>query len=132
MNILNKFAKVLLISSFTFIGVLKCQYLSHFTLKGKILQDTILDKCNGDRFILDMNRDSIIAMDNFGKVIWRTNPVKDAKLEDYRTKNPKIVQFYFDTLQTENKFEVIRIVYDNTQFGYLLKSSGKFIFLGQN
>jgi hypothetical protein len=132
MNITHLSIKIFVLSSFAITGLVRSQYLSHSTLKERIVHDTLVDKCNGNKFVLNKNRVSISALDSVGKILWESSPAEDSKLKEYRTKRRRIVQFCFDTLQTADKLEVIRIVYSNTQFGYLLKSSGKFIFLGQD
>jgi hypothetical protein len=61
--------------------------------------------------------------------LWKTDPVIDNKIEEYRVKRPVIVYFGFDL---DNGKEVILITYNNTQFGSLSKENGAFNFHGQD
>jgi hypothetical protein len=108
------------------------QYVSHYTEKDKIKIDTLLDKKNGDIFIIDKQRIFIKSIDKNGKLLWKTDPTVDNKLEKYRTDRPTIVYFSFGDYQTKSKKEVIWLTYNNTQFGYLDKADGKFNFQGQD
>ncbi len=97
-----------------------------------ILKDTLFDKYNGNIYVLDKKRIFITAYDKNGKVIWRTDPVKDAFIRKYRTDRPIIVSFEFGTESVNQKSEAIWIRYNNSQFGYLLKKNGKFRCQGQD
>jgi len=108
------------------------KYFSHYIEKDHIEKDTLADKNTGYKFIIDKERIYITAIDNTGKVIWRTDPVIDNKIEKYRVKRPVIVFFAFGPERTKEKREVIFISYNNSQFGYLDKTSGKFSFEGQD
>jgi hypothetical protein len=108
------------------------QYISHHTEKDRIKVDTLIDKKNGDKFIIDKQRVFITAIDKSGKLLWKTDPAIDNKLEKYRTDRPTLVYFSFGDDRTKSKKEVIWLSYSNTQFGYLDKKSGRFIFQGQD
>lgn len=108
------------------------QYVSHSTEKDRIKIDTLTDKQNGNRFIIDKQRIYITAIDKNGKLLWKTDPAVDNNLEKYRTDRPTIVYFAFGSNRTKSKKEVICLSYSNTQFGYLDKENGKFTFQGQD
>jgi hypothetical protein len=108
------------------------QYISHYTEKDKIKIDTLIDKKSGGKFIIDKERIFITAVDKDGKLLWKTDPAIDNKLEKYRTDRPTIVYFSFGDDRTKRKKEVIWLSYSNTQFGYLDKTNGKFTFEGQD
>ena len=107
-------------------------YTSHYTEKDNIKADTLVDKTTGNKFIIDKKRIYITAIDKTGKVIWKTDPAVDNNLEEYRVKRPTIVYFNFGSDRTKEKNEVISISYNNSQFGYLDKRTGKFFFEGQD
>lgn len=108
------------------------QYVSHYTEKDKIKIDTLIDQKSGNKFIIDKQRIFITSIDKNGKLLWKTDPAIDNKLEKYKTDRPTIVYFSFGDDKTKNKKEVIWLVYSNTQFGYLDKTEGKFTFEGQD
>jgi hypothetical protein len=110
----------------------KGQYTGHNTQKDRILKDTLIDNFTGVKYIIDKDRIYITAIDKNGKQLWKTNPVVDAKLEEYRVKRPVIVYFVFDKDKTDKNKQVISIAYNNSQFGYLNKLTGKFDFAGQD
>ena len=107
-------------------------YTSHYIAKNRIVKDTLIDKSLGYKFIIDKNRIVISAFDMKGKLIWKTNPAVDNKLEEYKVKIPTIVYFAFDSDRSQKKSEVIWIAYNNSQFGFLDKKTGKFTFEGQD
>ena len=104
------------------------QYVSHYIEKDHIKIDTLTDKKLGVRFIIDKERIFITAIDSSGKILWKTDPYTDNKSEEYRVKRPTIVYF---ALNEKNK-DVIAIAYNNSQFGYIDKSTGKYDFQGQD
>jgi hypothetical protein len=91
--------------------------------KNDITKDTLFDKNNGNKYVIDKTRTIITAYNKKGRIIWKTNPYEDSFLPVYRYKKTYIVSFKF---VKRDKKEVIFIVYHNTVFGYLLKSNGKF------
>ncbi len=104
-------------------------YVAHYTEKDQIKHDTLVDKQDGTKFIIDRKRIFITAIDKNGKQLWKTDPATDNKLEEYRTKRPTIVYFEFSN---ELKKQVILISYNNSQAGYIDKQTGKFYFQGQD
>lgn len=108
------------------------QYISHYTERDRIKMDTLLDKKSGDKFIIDKQRIFIKAIAKNGKLLWKTDPAIDNKLERYRSNRPTVVYFSFGDERKKRKKEVIWLSYSNTQFGYLDKADGKFIFQGQD
>ena len=105
------------------------QYIAHFIEKDHIVKDTLVDK-PGVKFFIDKQRIYITAIDAKGKQLWKTDPAIDNKLEEYRKKRPTIV--YFEFAKNRNGNEVIHIVYENSQFGYLDKKTGHFTYEGQD
>jgi hypothetical protein len=93
----------------------------------------LIDSLTNNYFILDSAHIEITAYDKTGNMIWKTNPHKDNALQDYRTKNPFIVNFSFMTDHwCSGKNKVISISYINSQFGYLELKTGNFHFCGQD
>jgi len=120
-----------LIFTVAFSSSILAQYVGRYTEKNRIIFDTLLDKLTSNKFIVDTSRTYITAIDQQGKILWRTNPILDNKLEKYQTDKPTIIHFAFNNNPTKTK-EVIWISYSNTQFGYIDKGSGKFTFRGQD
>jgi hypothetical protein len=91
--------------------------------------DTLLDKQSENKYIIDKDRKTITAIDKKRNILWKTNPYKDSFLDEYRVKNPFIIKFKF--LIINNK-EVIYITYNNSVFGFILKTNGKFYWEGRD
>ena len=106
--------------------------IGHATLKSNIKNYTLIDTISETKFILDSTQIYVTAVDKNGKQLWQTDPWKDNKIEEYRVKRPIIVLFEFAKNKWTNNKEVIWIVYNNTQFGIIDKSNGKFTWFGQN
>ncbi|MDR2942868.1 MAG: hypothetical protein LBV17_09785 [Treponema sp.] len=108
------------------------QYIAKYLLNNNIEYFSLIDPENGIKYILDDTQIYISAIDENGNQLWRTDPWKDNDLEEYRTERPIIIYFSFaNNERTDNK-DVIMIIYNNTQFGIIDKSTGKFKFLGQD
>ena len=95
-------------------------------------KDTLIDNLTGSRFYLDTAQIYVYAFDQSGKLIWKTDPWKDNNLMVYRVKRPIIRFFKFENNKWTDSIEVIGIGYNNSQFGYLDKLTGKFSFQGQD
>ena len=108
------------------------QYIAHATHKNNLKNYTLVDSISGTKFVLDSTQIYITAIDKDGKQLWRTDPCKDNKIEEYRVKRPIIVLFAFRNNKWTDGKEVIWIVYNNTQFGIIDKSNGKFTWFGQD
>src|ERR1700722_9174998 len=115
--------------SFFLLAISVCQaqrdsivtFTGHAILENNIKVYTLIDKENKMKFILDSTRTQITAIDFKGKQLWRTDPWKDGRLEEYRAKRPKIVEFYFfSDRHSENKVQ-IWVVYNNAQAGFIDK-----------
>src|ERR1700761_6633183 len=89
-------------------------YIAHYIEESHIKNDTLIDKATHVKFILDKSRTLITAFDTNGKQLWKTDPAKDNKLEEYRVKKPTIVYFEFSTNRLDGK-GVIAISYNNSQ-----------------
>jgi hypothetical protein len=107
-------------------------YISRFIEGDHIKRDTLVDNVSGYKYIVDRERIYIAAIDKFGKLIWKTDPATDNKLDEYRVKRPTLVYFGFGSAKTKYNYEVIWIRYNNSQFGYLNKFTGEFHFSGQD
>lgn len=135
----NRFSKsilragLILISIFYLNNIVASSNVNKFIIeRNPVLKDTLYDKENGNIYVLDKNRIFITAYDKKGKVLWRTDPVKDAFIRRYRTDRPVIISFEFGTESVNQKSQAIWIRYNNSQFGYLLKKNGKFRCQGQD
>jgi len=93
---------------------------------------TLSDDSTKTLFILDTSQVFITALDSNGRQLWRTDPWKDNNLEKYRVERPIIVYFSFENNERTDNKEAIWIVYNNTQFGIVDKSNGKFTWFGQD
>lgn len=91
--------------------------------------DTLLDKQSENQYIIDKDRKTITAIDKKRNILWKTNPYKDSFLDEYRVKNPFIIKFKFIII---NNKEVIYITYNNSVFGFILKTNGKFYWEGRD
>jgi len=121
---------IALLAPFTSFGQ-STTYIAHYNEPSHIKKDTLTDSKGGEKFIIDKNRIYITAVDKTGKQLWKTDPVGDNKIEEYRVKRPVIVYFALGTKGSGND-EVIYISYNNSQFGYLDEKSGTFHFEGQD
>ncbi len=94
--------------------------------------DTLIDKVNGLQFYLDTQRITIYAFNQNGKLLWKSDPWKDNKLQAYRVKRPIIRYFEFENNKFTKFNEKIGIGYNNSQFGNIDKFTGEFVFRGQD
>jgi len=96
---------------------------------------TLKDSTLNYTFVLDSTHINVTAYDSIGNILWKTDPYKDNKIEEYRTKRPIIVDILFgksDHVDVSKKYTVLWIRYSNTQFGYLDLKTGKYRFEGQD
>ncbi|OYU96550.1 MAG: hypothetical protein CFE21_09200 [Bacteroidetes bacterium B1(2017)] len=126
----------LFILTFFYLSINFCvgqtQYVGHATLNNNLKNRTLIDSLTGTKFVLDTAQIYVTAFHKSGKQLWQTDPWKDNKLMEYRVKRPIIVRFDFaNNKWTDNK-NVIWIVYNNTQFGIIDKSTGEFKWFGQD
>jgi hypothetical protein len=109
----------------------------------------LIDKASFTKYILDTARVYITAVDSSGRQLWKTNPREANRLEPYRTSKPIIWRFYFGNFSPDDYIskkekrkklkngtldkgrEVIWIVYNNTQSGFVDKRTGEFALLFQ-
>jgi hypothetical protein len=129
--------KIILTSLWTIVAsYCSGQYIGRYTLDNKVKELTLLDKKAKVKFILDSAHIVITATTMDGKLLWKTDPWLDNKLEKYRVDRPTIVYYDFGKEKSpdnkETKKEVIWISYNNTQFGTVDKKTGKFIYHGQD
>jgi hypothetical protein len=107
-------------------------YHSAFELANHLKILELFDPGTKTKFILDSVQIHISAVDSNGNKIWTTDPHRDGALERYRFDRPIIVEFYFANSKRTGNKEVIWIIYNNTQFGFVDKKTGKFTWLGQD
>jgi len=95
-----------------------------------ILKDSALDYT----FILDSSHIYVSAYNSKNELLWKTDPYKDNKIREYRTKRPIIVDFSLDKIDSMDprSEQVLWISYNNTQFGFLYLKTGKYDFHGQD
>lgn len=107
-------------------------YVGHAKLNNNLKNRTLVDSIDGTKFTIDTTQIYVTAIGKNGKQLWCTDPWKDTKLMEYRVKRPIIVQFDFANNKWTDNQNVIWIVYNNTQFGIIDKSTGKFKWFGQD
>jgi hypothetical protein len=98
----------------------------------------LFEPFSNTQFYLDTACVYVTAMTSKGDTLWRIDPWKDNNLETYKTDRPKIKEFdfYKTTLKIADKFNInkgeliIWIEYDNTQYGIITITNGKFYYLG--
>jgi hypothetical protein len=98
----------------------------------KIEKRILIDSASKIRYVIDSTQTTIVALDYKNKVLWVSNPNRDNKLGNYRTFKPRMDNFGFKKLKDSDYKEVIFVIYNNTQFGFIDKLTGKFTFLGQD
>jgi hypothetical protein len=85
------------------------------------------------KLVLDTSHIYVEAINENGNRLWKTDPWSDAKLPVYRMINrPKIVTFYLLNDSTTKNKDVIAIMYENSQSGFIDVRTGKFRFFGQD
>lgn len=101
--------------------------------EGKLIfKDSLIEYSLETKYFLDTSMIHIYAYDIHNKLLWKTDPWKDNNLMVYRNARPKVIYFQFLKDERTNNNEVIGVGYNNSQFGYLDKLTGKFTFLGQD
>ena len=108
------------------------EYIGRAMLDNNIKNFTLIDTISETKFILDTTQIYVTAIDKNGNQLWRTDPCKDNNIREYRVKRPIIILFRFANNEWTDNKEVIWIVYNNTQFGIIDKSTGKFTWFGQD
>ncbi len=94
------------------------------------------DPATGITFYVESDGLHVAAISKEGKILWVRDPFHDAKLEDYRTHNPRIVFVgkgsWFDKGRRRKDVRAIGIGFNSSQFGAMRISDGEFLFLGQD
>lgn len=112
-----------------------CQYENKIIQKNKSYYKVLIDSISEINFLLDTSQIYITAINFKNDTLWRTDPWKDNGLPYYRFPKPyrpTIWVFEFQNNEyTQNK-EMIRIGYNNSQFGNIDKLTGKFDWIGQD
>lgn len=93
-----------------------------------ILADTV-EHIN---YILNEKKTIVSAINSNNDTLWVTNPVKDSHVEKYRVSTPIIVSISLYKVDRPDMKEVIFLAYNNSQFGYIIKKTGEFVFMGQD
>jgi len=97
---------------------------------------TYKDPKSGIVFYVESDGRHVSAINSEGRILWCKDPFAEAKLEFYRTKEPKIV--YIGALNEwmikafMGKGEFIAITFNSSQFGVLNVATGEFTFEGQD
>jgi hypothetical protein len=104
-----------------------------------IVPMVLVDRLTKISYFLDSDGRHITAIDPAGKLLWRADPFVDSKLDSYRYSHPIILDFEFvdkswwkihSYLGRADEF--LYVGFNSTQFGVVRKSSGKFVFFGQD
>lgn len=94
------------------------------------------DPQTGTALYVETDGRHVAAISKDGKLRWNRDPFKDAHLEFYRTKNPQIVYVGPASKSSPHSGRqtdrFVAITFNNSQFGLLRISDGKFEFLGQD
>lgn len=90
------------------------------------------DTANDVRYELNRKRNFIKAIDANGNILWETNPREAADVGEYRVKHPRIIQMSFRKNEGEAYDDIIVIRYNNSQFGFIIRETGQFIWQGQD
>jgi len=93
---------------------------------------TLKDSISGNIFVLDSFHINIYALNLKGDTLWKTDPWKDNGIQEYRVKRPVINYFKLGYTRWTDYKEAILICYNNSQFGSVDKTTGKFFLEGQD
>jgi hypothetical protein len=94
---------------------------------------TYRDANSGITLSVESDGRHVVATNDRNETIWRVDPFSDAKLEPYRTASPRIVYIgSYDRAYDPSKGPSAVLVFNSTQFGKIVLSTGEFIFLGQD
>jgi hypothetical protein len=78
---------------------------------------------------LDSKHIVVTAFDKEGKILWKTNPYKDNKIEENGARKIEIIHFDFTVIRSlSGKIKFIQIGYNNGNYGFLELKTGKFNF----
>jgi len=92
----------------------------------------LIDSTAGVRYVLNRKRNFITAIDASGNILWETNPREAADVGEYRVRQPRITEMGFRNNVEGVYKDVIFIRSNNSQFCFLVKETGQFIWQGQN
>lgn len=97
----------------------------------------LTDKKTNLKYVLDSFHIYITACTANGDSLWKTDPWRDNRIEEYRTKRPIIVDMAFGSdkgyhSKTKKDEKVLWIRYSNTQFGFVNLRTGEYLFCGQD
>lgn len=93
-----------------------------------------VDQQTGVTYSVGRDGRHVTARASDGRVIWKRNPFKDAKMEAYRVSQPR-VNFIGEADRpwlTEKMGSYIEIAFDSSQFGIMNAKTGDFRCLGQD
>jgi hypothetical protein len=91
----------------------------------------LLDTLTNNTFVLDSAHIVIRGYNKESVLLWTTNPYYDNKIDDYKTNQPIVVNFYLVTIQgPDNKlYNTLSVVYNNSFFGNVDLNNGAFHFI---
>jgi hypothetical protein len=93
------------------------------------LKTKLIDTLTNDYFTLDSKHVVVTAFDKEGKILWKTNPYKDNKIEENGAGKIEIIHFDFTVIRSlSGKVKFIQIGYNNGNYGFLELKTGTFIF----
>lgn len=92
----------------------------------------LTDSATGVKYVLNRKRNFIAAIDVRGNILWETDPRETADVGEYRVTHPKIIEMGFRYNVEGLYHDVIFIRYNNSQFGYVVKETGQFVWQGQD
>lgn len=105
-------------------------YIAHYTEPFSGPQ-VYKDSNSKTLFYVETDGRHVAAISDERKLLWCSDPHKDADVEPYRTDKPQIV-YIGPAPKWYNATGVVAISFNNSQFGVLKISNGDFEFLGQD
>ena len=96
------------------------------------------DADSGIIFYVESDGRHVAALSNEGKVLWHRDPFTDAKLQPYRTKQPRIVwigqplKWMVEAMSSKGRGKFISVSYNSSQAGVMDIKTGDFTFMGQD
>ena len=98
---------------------------------------TYRDPVSGAIFYVESDGRHLARIEKSGKLAWMKNPHSDARVQDYRELDPKIVHIgrlmpWMKVHLKDSARYFITITFSNSQFGIVDMRTGAFQFLGQD
>jgi hypothetical protein len=96
------------------------------------------DADSGIIFYVESDGRHVAAIGQDGKLLWHRDPFADARLEYYRTRQPRIVRlgqpqkWMVEAMTGKGSGKFVCISYNSSQAGVLDMKTGDFTFMGQD